>query len=624
MNAQVREAGADAIARHRNAAEVAFNPDYGSSSSEYRAALGGRSITWNPGDGSVRGTSQQDVLKAGGASLFQARSVTFASSSADGLVNYQVGMELASGMRLEREGRAGRAGAFEASASGGVRGRYQVGLPAGGDAADAARVNPFDPTTIPVGGRVTLDAQAFRGTAMEGSFRHIALQTQTNEAAGVSYRVDRIDAGRVRVTMGPNEAVSAFNGVGVSTGLATAMLGRQDALGQSTVRTATFDLGNADGQAAYAHFVGTGEIAAQTPGVEAVATVERLGMSSQTRLRLGVGETAGVDLAGARNAGEVVRTRFEDGSYVDARRVEYSGNVPMTRLSVHDADGRENVDARRYEFQFDLRNEQHGEQIAGMLNTALAGDPGAQRQGPVQAGDNFTLSFSEPQMRALMQQTQAMVQANPMMDTRWRLLAEDGRGQPQQDVDAFAATLARMQGQSAYGMAERMFRISSSADGDPRQGFEPIGASVDSPRLRNLPPPSPLLPQDPRHSDNPDHGLLLQSQAAVCRLDESMGRQPDAMSERLGMGLLVAARREGLQRIDQAVLGNEGRYAFAVQGEAHSPDRRIARTDTAEAVATPVSGHVRALQEVAERTPAPVPQQDEPAQEQARAQAMMR
>ncbi len=596
MNANANTDGAASIARHRTAAEVAFNPDYGSANSEYRAALAGQAISWNPGDGAVKGASERDVARLGGGAQTQAQAVTFTHASADGLVNYQVQMEQMAGVRAEHGGSSRGAAAAEVASSTGVRGRYLVSLPAGHDATDAARVNPFDPTSIPLGGRVTMDAQAFQGTALEASFRHIATQTQLTEAAGASYRVDRVDDTHVRVSMGPNQAVSAFNGVGVAGGGVSAMLGRQDALGHSTLRTATFDLAQADGQAAYAHFVGTGEIAAQTPGVAAAATVERLGMSSQTRLQLGIGEALSADLGGARNAGEVVRTRFEDGSHVDARRVEYSGNVPMTRLSVHAPDGTENVDARRYEFQFDLRNPPHAGNLPGMLNTALTGDP--EREGPVQAGDNLTLRFSEAQMRTLMEQTQALSQATPTADPRWRLLAEDGHGKPQQDVDAFATGLARLQGQSAYGMAERLVHLSNAADGDPRKGFAPIAASVDSPRLRDLPAPAPLLPQDPRHPDSPDHGLMRQGQCAVGVLDQGMGRQPDAMSERLYMGLLVAARREGLERIDQAVLSENGQYAFAVQGDTHGADRRLARAETREAVATPLDEHVRALQAV--------------------------
>ncbi len=81
-----------------------------------------------------------------------------------------------------------------------------------------------------------------------------------------------------------------------------------------------------------------------------------------------------------------------------------------------------------------------------------------------------------------------------------------------------------------------------------------------------------------------------------------MGRTPDEMSERLGMALLVAARQKGMERIDEAVLSDDGRYAFAVQGEVHAADRQIARADTAQAVATPVSEQVRELPSPAQRS----------------------
>jgi len=174
------------------------------------------------------------------------------------------------------------------------------------------------------------------------------------------------------------------------------------------------------------------------------------------------------------------------------------------------------------------------------------------------------------------------------------VLAEDGSGKPQQDVDAFAQGLARNQGQSTYGMAERMFHIAAAGGKD----LQKIDAGVQGEHLQSLAPPSPLLPrQDPRHTSSPDHGMWLQSQGAVSSLDQAMGRQPDEMSERLGMALLVAAKDKGMQRIDEAVLSDDGRYAFAVQGQPHAADRQIARTETAQAVATPVSEHVRELQQ---------------------------
>jgi len=222
-----------------------------------------------------------------------------------------------------------------------------------------------------------------------------------------------------------------------------------------------------------------------------------------------------------------------------------------------------------------------------------------------------------------MERTQSMVGDNPMLGPSWQVLAEDGNGRPQQDVDAFALGLARNQGQSTYGMAERLFHIAAAGGKD----LQKIDAAVQGEHLQSLAPPSPLLPrQDPRHTVSPDHGMWLQSQGAVSSLDQAMGRQPDEMSERLGMALLVAAKAKGMQRIDEAVLSDDGRYAFAVQGQPHAADRQIARTDTAQAVATPVEDQVRQLQDAPECTGAAqhdARQQEQAVQEQA-ARAMAR
>ncbi|MGG6341984.1 XVIPCD domain-containing protein [Stenotrophomonas indicatrix] len=604
MNAQTSKEGATPDAP-RDAATASFDPTYTSANSEVRASVGGYSVTLNEGDGALKVGAEQKRSASSLASQFQGASLNMAGSpTADGGRDYLLTMESVVGASVKGAG-------FQDTSSTGVRGRYRVTLPSDALDVDPTRINPFDPQTIPKGGSVTLDGQQFTGTALEGSFRNIAMQSQTTEASGASYRVDRLDDGRVRVTTGPNEAVEAFNGMGFNAGRFSAIAGRQDALGHSAVRTASFDMNQPEGRQAYEQFIDNGTISGQTPGVQDLATVERLGMSSQTRLKVGYGDTFGMDLAGARNSGDVVQVSREDGSRTEVRSVQYNGNLPAARVSAYGADGQEDTAQRRYEFTFDLREPAQGEQIAGMVNAALSGDPAGDR-GPVKTGELNTLSFSEAQMRTLMERTQSMVKDNPMLGPSWQVLAEDGSGKPQQDVDAFALGLARNQGQSTYGMAERMFHIAAAGGRD----LQKIDAGVQGEHLQSLAPPSPLLPlKDPRHTASPDHGMWLQSQGAVGSLDQAMGRQPDEMSERLGMALLVAAKDKGLQRIDEAVLSDDGRYAFAVQGQPHAADRQIARAETAQAVATPVEDQVRQLQDAPERSGAA--QQDARQQEQA-------
>ncbi len=617
MNDPTRKEGASVDAAGRAAASAAFDPTYTSSNSDVHGKAGRTSVSVTPGDGSVKVTQetrQQGNGPAGGP--FRATTLGAGESSGDGRVQYQLELETVAGQRQKN-------GIVESTHTEGLRGRYRVSLPEG-DGTDPTRINPFDPQTLPNGASVTLDAQSFSGTAMVGTFRSIAAEHKLTEAEGASFRVDRLEDGRIRVTTGPNQAVEAFNGMGFSAKGVTAIAGRQDALGQSSVRTATFDLADAQGQAAYQQFVANGSLDSKMPGVADVATVERLGMSSQTRLKVDVGSVFGVDLAGQRNTGDVTRVRRDDGSYTELRNVQYSGNLPVARISSHGPDGQEIPTARRYEFTFDLRGHEHGEQIAGMLNTALAGDTGAAARGPVKAGELNTVSFSEDQMRAMMERTQQMVQDNPMLGPRWKLLAEDGRGDPQTDVDAYAASLARNQGQSEYGMAEQMFRIATA---NRAEGVQKIDATVEGAHLRDLPPPSPPLPvNDPRQASSADHPLWLQSHGAVSRLDASLGRQPDQSTERLGMALLVAAKDKGMCRIDEAVLSDDARYAFAVQGQPHAADRQIARTDTAQAVATPVETQLQVLESVNQRiaNSAQTQQQDVQVQEQAVSKAMGR
>lgn len=617
MNDPTRKEGASVDAAGRAAADVAFDPTYTSSRSEVHGKVGRTSVSAVPGDGSFKVTQearQQGAGPAGGP--FRATTLGVSESSADGRAHYQLEMETVAGQRQ-------KGGIVESTQTEGQRGRYRVSL-AEGDDTDPTRINPFDPQSLPKGSSVTLDAQSFSGTALSGTFRHIAAQHKLTEAEGASFRVDRLEDGRVRVTTGPNQAVEAFNGMGFSAKGVTALAGRQDALGQSSVRTATFDLDKVDGQAAYQQFVANGTLDAKTPGMEDVATVERLGMSSQARLKVEVGSVFGVDLAGAHNSGDVTQVRRDNGRYTEMRHVHYGGNLPVTRVSEYGSDGQELRDQRRYEFTFDLRQHEHGAQVAGMLNAALSGDTSRALRGPVREGELNTVSFNEDQLRAMMERTQHMVQANPLAGERWRLLAEDGRGGLQTDVDAYATSLARNRGNSEYGMAEQMFRLATA---DKDAAVQKIDATVEGAHLRDLPPSPLLLPaNDPRQSNSADHPLWLQSHGAVSRLDAAMGRQPDQSTERLGMALLVAAKDKGMCRIDEAVLSDDARYAFAVQGEPHAPDRQIARTDTAQAVATPVEKQLQRLEGVNQRIAdsAQTQQQEAQVQEQAVSRPMGR
>jgi hypothetical protein len=101
---------------------------------------------------------------------------------------------------------------------------------------------------------------------------------------------------------------------------------------------------------------------------------------------------------------------------------------------------------------------------------------------------------------------------------------------------------------------------------------------------------------DATQPGHPDHALLSQSVAAVGRLEATLHRAPDLSSDRLATSAAVAAKQAGLQRIDHIILSEKGDYAFAIQGDVNSPDKRWARIDTRTVTSTSVDDGLRQLE----------------------------
>ncbi len=469
-----------------------FNPNYPSANSEYTVGADGQTVggavTWNPGDGSVKVTGSQIATPPGQTDTapvqFEARrdtAVTLGQTNKDGNTEFTVEVQFtdsvsASASEQTRRGQIDG----EVGAGAGTRARYKVVLPGENQSPEAAaRVNPFDPTTIPVGATVTMDGQAFTQTSLEGSFRHIGIKHGLTEAQGASYSVSRVDENNIRVTMGPNEAVEAFNGFGVTTDIATAMLGRQDNLGFSSVSTATFDLSNPDGQAAYSHFVGTGEVAHETPGVTDVAQIGRLDYSSQTRAQLELGPLS-ADVGGAQNTGSRVDITYPDGSYTSVIQLQYSGNAPLQVTQRFDADGAEVVSERTYQFTINTDRPSYGwwarniegrsesgeeNNLAQLLNDTFTSN---HESGLVRPGSKITIELTEAQMQALQAQSREVAAADGNIGgtNSLDLAAEEGS-----TLD-FSVAIARNLGFSEpFGLVDQLWTISGN-------GEQPIDATV--------------------------------------------------------------------------------------------------------------------------------------------------
>jgi peptidoglycan hydrolase-like protein with peptidoglycan-binding domain len=95
---------------------------------------------------------------------------------------------------------------------------------------------------------------------------------------------------------------------------------------------------------------------------------------------------------------------------------------------------------------------------------------------------------------------------------------------------------------------------------------------------------------------HPDHELYRQALGAVRQLDAQHRRDPGEHSENLAGALTVAARREGLSKIDHVILSEDKSHTYAVQGDIDSPLKRIAGVSTAEAAVTPIKGSSASLE----------------------------
>jgi peptidoglycan hydrolase-like protein with peptidoglycan-binding domain len=119
-------------------------------------------------------------------------------------------------------------------------------------------------------------------------------------------------------------------------------------------------------------------------------------------------------------------------------------------------------------------------------------------------------------------------------------------------------------------------------------------------------------------SHNPGNPIYTQALMHVHELDAERGRTSDHMTTNLAGSLTTAARTQGLDRIDHVVLSDDGKRAYAVQGNLDSPFKRIAEVDVAQSVAKPLEQSSAEFQKVAQqpqtdtqqqlRTQAPQPQ----------------
>jgi hypothetical protein len=89
------------------------------------------------------------------------------------------------------------------------------------------------------------------------------------------------------------------------------------------------------------------------------------------------------------------------------------------------------------------------------------------------------------------------------------------------------------------------------------------------------------------HHQHPGHSIFQQALAEVGRLDEAHGHVTDFRSYNLSGALALAARKGGLERIDQVILSDDASRAFAVQNSLLLP--RFVYVDVMTGINTPLT-----------------------------------
>jgi hypothetical protein len=144
--------------------------------------------------------------------------------------------------------------------------------------------------------------------------------------------------------------------------------------------------------------------------------------------------------------------------------------------------------------------------------------------------------------------------------------------------------------------------------------YVPLGAQEHGDRARD------------RHksASQPEDPLFGQVRDGVQRIDASLGRAPDAASERMTWSLYALAKERGMEQVDDVALGRAGtraaagEYVFLVQGDPAGSVYRREQMRTADAVEATVE-RSQARVQIAERTQVQglVVDTNEPVQQQA-------
>lgn len=145
--------------------------------------------------------------------------------------------------------------------------------------------------------------------------------------------------------------------------------------------------------------------------------------------------------------------------------------------------------------------------------------------------------------------------------------------------------------------AVEAFQRDHALSADGVAGKDTLGALGAASALRSTVAGNDMQAATMDQAGHAGNAMYTQALAAVHRVDEAHGRTPDQQSANFAGSLVAKGQAEGLSRIDQVVLSEDGTRAWAIQGELNSPFRRVAEVETSQAVNTPLARSTHAFEE---------------------------
>ncbi|MET4077796.1 hypothetical protein [Janibacter sp. UYMM211] len=271
----------------------------------------------------------------------------------------------------------------------GTEGSYSVTGPSDGS-FDPTQYSPLDPTALPEGASISLDARAYGSWGLESAFRGLELELGGTTGVGNGVEIVRGEGDTVIVTISDEQYREAMTRLGygpVSAGASSSM-----STGEGV--EVTFDMSDPAAQQAYYDMVFGGRMPEpSTSGVSDVAQVQVLDISRSNDLAIEVGALeAGV--SDERSMSAVQRTHADGTTTVDWSGDANNGSV-VSGSAQYDAAGNYDEAGSTYQVRVDSVDPS----VATTFNDAYAGQPTT-----VTGEQNVVISYDHADLQSMRSQ----------------------------------------------------------------------------------------------------------------------------------------------------------------------------------------------------------------------------